>query len=59
MTHYTDREHGRIVPAVCGRFVRLDGSEVDLHAPTCPRCQQVLAEREAEPLPSWAKEAVR
>lgn len=53
MTHYTDNDYpDRLVRALCGRLVsrRFD---LDLQHPTCPRCAQILAEREAEPMPAW------
>jgi hypothetical protein len=59
MTHYTDADHGRLVRALCGRLVTNDAREVNLTTPTCPRCQQILDAREAEPLPAWAQAGLR
>lgn len=37
---------GRVVQAVCGRFVNPEREHAI--APTCPRCAEVVAERNAE-----------
>jgi hypothetical protein len=62
MTHYTDSDDARrtLVRALCGKLViNAEGRDIDLQHPTCPCCAAILAEREAEPLPAWAKAGLR
>ncbi len=60
ITHYTDADAPslRLVRALCGRLVNEEAGETSPD-PSCGRCREILAERESEPLPSWAKEAIR
>jgi hypothetical protein len=60
ITHSTDDFHPRgWVRTLCGQTVRAEGRELDLRAPTCPRCIALEAAREAEPVPAWAQEGAR